>query len=627
MLFSVSFSPLSADAVIWVAQDITNQRQGEIMLKKNVTKLKQAKEKFQEKDEKYRLLARNFPNGVVLLFDHNLRYTLAEGMGFKAAEVPGELLEGKTLWEASPTAACKLLEPLYRKALAGEASTIEIPDGERIDLVHILPVTNQHGEIDSGMVITYDITEHKHLQKQLEKYAFYEPLTNLPNKTWFLERLERQIQWAKAEKTGLFAVLFLELERFEVIKYSLGHQIADQLMVATAQRLEGLLSFKEPIARVGDNSLAILLADLQGVSEATNIADRIHQQLMLPFNLDGHEVFSTASIGIALGESAEFVESSPQTNPNPLFSLKQRSPSISYNRPEALLRAADTARHHAKELPHVHYAVFTPQMHERAVARLELEVQLRRAIEHQQLRVYYQPIIFLKTGKISGFEALVRWLHPTKGMVSPAEFIPLAEESELINLIDWWVMRQACQQLKIWQQKFVCEPPLNMSVNLSSLQQPKFGVLEQLKEIMLETGVDGGSLKLEITETTIMNHATSKTSILEKLKALGIKLSIDDFGTGYSSLARLHKLPIDTLKIDRSFVAGIGIEDDSLEIIRTIIKLAHSLEMDLIAEGIETPQHLAQLRSLQCEYGQGYFFSKPLDRNAAEELFAAQLQW
>ncbi|NET60933.1 MAG: diguanylate cyclase, partial [Symploca sp. SIO2E6] len=276
------YPSLLADSVVCLAEEMTNPKQAATALPEKVTKLKPAEEKLQEKDENYRLIARNFPNGVVLLFDQNLRYTLAEGMGFKAADFPGELLEGKTLWEASPTNACKLLEPLYRKALAGEATTLEIPDGERIDLVHILPVTNQLGEISNGMVVTYDITQHKHLQKQLEKYALYEPLTNLPNKTWFLESLERQIKLAKAEQTGLFAVLFLELERFEMVKYSLGHQIADQLMVATAKRLERLLSLQQPVARVGDNTLGILLVDILEVREAAKIADRIQEQLMLP---------------------------------------------------------------------------------------------------------------------------------------------------------------------------------------------------------------------------------------------------------------------------------------------------------------------------------------------------------
>jgi EAL domain-containing protein (putative c-di-GMP-specific phosphodiesterase class I) len=252
---------------------------------------------------------------------------------------------------------------------------------------------------------------------------------------------------------------------------------------------------------------------------------------------------------------------------------------------------------------------------------------LRRAIERQQFQVYYQPIVSLKTGKITGFEALVRWIHPTRGMVSPIEFIPLAEETGLISLIDRWVLREACEQLRIWQRLFATEEPLTMSVNLSSVQLAQLGLIERLDQILCETGIDGRYLKLEITESAIMQNAASGTAMLKQLKALGVQLSIDDFGTGYSSLARLHQLPIDTLKIDRSFVSRMANDGESLEIIRAIITLAHTLDMDVIAEGAETSQELAQLRSLQCEYGQGYFFSKPVDSYAAEELLAGGLQW
>jgi EAL domain-containing protein (putative c-di-GMP-specific phosphodiesterase class I) len=285
------------------------------------------------------------------------------------------------------------------------------------------------------------------------------------------------------------------------------------------------------------------------------------------------------------------------------------------------------AMHHAKMLGKARHAVFNPTMQEQAVARLQLEADLRRAIERQQFQVYYQPIVSLKTGKITGFEALVRWIHPIRGMVSPIEFIPLAEETGLISLIDRWVLREACEQLRIWQRLFATEEPLTMSVNLSSVQLAQLGLIERLDQILCETGIDGRYLKLEITESAIMQNAASGTAMLKQLKALGVQLSIDDFGTGYSSLARLHQLPIDTLKIDRSFVSRMANDGESLEIIRAIITLAHTLDMDVIAEGAETSQELAQLRSLQCEYGQGYFFSKPVDSYAAEELLAGGLQW
>jgi diguanylate cyclase (GGDEF)-like protein len=450
----------------------------------------------------------------------------------------------------------------------------------------------------------------------------------------FLERLEQLIERAKWDDTGLFAVLLLELEHFEMVKYSLGHLAADQLMIATAQRLEACLQSTHTIAQLRSDEFAILLTNIRDSDEVTDTVDRIHQELIVPFDLNGREVFSTVNIGIALGGSQEKCGKSQELENRPANFVKEiANPSLSAtgltcsDRPEDFLRAADTARHHAKLQALVRHAVFKPAMHEQAVARFQLETDLRRAIERQQFQVYYQPIVSLETGKITGFEALVRWSHPIRGMVSPTEFIPLAEELGLISFIDWWVLRQACAQLRVWQQTFAAESGLTMSVNLSSLQVSQLSLLERLDQILRETGVNGGSLKLEITESSLLKNAPCGTVILEQLKALGVQLSIDDFGTGYSSLARLHQLPIDTLKIDRSFINQMSNDSESLEIVRAIMNLAHGLEMDVIAEGIETKEQLEQLRSLHCEYGQGYYFSKPVNSQAAEELIAAQLQW
>ena len=582
---------------------------GMLSMAQDITERRRSEQELRRKDKLYRTLARNFPNGAVFLFDRDLRYTLAEGSGIKALGLESDSIEGKTIWEALSPEMSEMLEPVYRQALAGSATTFEAPESDQVYLVQVLPVTNSSGEIYAGMAVTQDITERKRTEAQLWRYAFYEPLTGLPNRTLFLERLEQKIERVKQGKAGLFAVLLLQVDRFDIVKYSLGHLVADQLMIGTARRLETCVKPTDLIARLGSDEFAILLRDLQDISEATVIADRIHQQLTLPFDLDGREVFSTINIGIALC-------CNENTTNTPI-----------YDRPEDFLRAADMAMHHAKQLGKARHAVFNPAMQEQAVARLQLEADLRRAIEHEQFQVYYQPIVSLETGWVTGFEALVRWIHPTKGIVSPIEFIPLAEETGLISLIDRWVLREACAQLSIWQQVFAIKPSLTMSVNLSGVQMEQLGLIERLDQILRETGIDGNGLKLEITESVIMQNAACGTAMLEQLKALGVQLSIDDFGTGYSSLARLHQLPIDTLKIDRSFVSRMGNDGESLEIIRTIIKLAHSLEMDVIAEGVETPQDLSQLRSLQCEYGQGYFFSKPVDSYAAGQLLAKQLHW
>lgn len=605
---------------------------GMLSMAQDITERQRAEQELRRKDEQYRTLARNFPNGAVFLFDHKLRYILAEGSELSTLGFSSESFEGKTIQDVLEPEMFQLFEPAYRQALAGITSSFETLYKDRVYLVQVFPVTNSSAEISVGMAVVLDVTERKRTEAQLWRYAYYDLLTGLPNRTLFLERLGERIEEAKQGKTGLFAVLLLKLEHFEMVKYSLGHKVADQLMMATAQRLEEYLQPTVTLARVGSDEFAILLAELKTTDEITDQVDGIHQLLMLPFDLQGREVFSTSSIGIALGGTEEFpcVASLPDvfsnSSPDSLSASSTEELTCS-DRPEEFLRAADTARHHAKVQAHASHAVFNPTMHEQAVARFQLETDLRRAIERQPFQVYYQPIVSLETGKITGFEALVRWIHPTRGMVPPMEFIPLAEETGLISFIDWWVLREACTQLRIWQQAFAQEAaPLTMSVNFSGLHLVQLGLLERLDQVLWETGVEGRNLKIEITESGLLKNATSGTVILQQLKTLGVQLSIDDFGTGYSSLARLHQLPIDTLKIDRSFISQMGKDGESLEIVRAIMTLAHSLGMDAIAEGVETQEQLLKLRSLNCEYGQGYLFSRPVDSKRAEELLAAQLE-
>lgn len=576
---------------------------GMLSMAKDITQQVNSDQDLRSKDNLYRTLARNFPKGAVFLFDLDLRYTLAEGAGMAAMGLKTESFEGKTIWEALAPEICEMLEPVYRQALSGNATTFETPYGDRIYLVQVLPVAHSSGEIYAGMSVMQDISDRKRTEAQLWRNAFYEPLTGLPNRALFLERLEQLILRSKRQEVSLFAVLLLQIERFDTVKYSLGHSVADQLMIAASRRLEKCLPPTDLLARLGSDEFVILHRNLQDIKDATSLAESLHAALTLPFDLDGREVFSTTNIGIALGG-----QNSTNNTPN--------------QQAQDFLRAADIAMHDAKRSGKARLALFNPKMQEQAVGRLQMEADLQRAVERQQFQVHYQPIVSLATGNITGFEALVRWIHPTRGMVSPAEFIPLAEETGLIQLIDRWVLREACLQLSAWQEIFSPEVALTMSVNLSSVQLSQLGLIERLDQIIKETGIKGHCLKLEITESAIMENATTGVVMLEQLKALGVQLSIDDFGTGYSSLARLHQLPIDTLKIDRSFVSQMGDDSESLEIVRTIITLAHSLEMDVIAEGVETLEEWQQLRSLNCEYAQGYFFSKPVARQAAEALLA-----
>jgi len=440
-----------------------------------------------------------------------------------------------------------------------------------------------------------DITKRRVAEDRMAHAALHDALTRLPNRALFIDHLQHAIARAKRHEDYLFAVLFLDLDRFKLLNDSFGHIVADQLLVAIARKLELCVRPEDIVARLGGDEFTFLLDDIKDISDATRVANRIHKELAAPFNLSGQEVFTTASIGITL-------------------SLQR------YDRPEDCLRDADTAMYRAKALGKARHAIFDKSMHERVMTLLKLETDLRRALEREEFRLHYQPIVVLETGQITGFEALVRWQHPERGLVPPVEFIAVAEETGLIIPIGRWILCEACRQMQNWQEQFSSNTPLAISVNLSSKQFSQPDLIEQVKHILEETGLDARSLKLEITESVVMENAAAATVMLFQLLDLGVQLYIDDFGTGCSSLSHLHHFPFDTLKIDRSFVSRMSTEDKDLEIARTIVALAHSLHMEVMAEGVETAEQLALLKVLNCEYGQGYLFSKPLEATAAGAL-------
>ncbi|MEG4498239.1 EAL domain-containing protein [Microcoleus sp. F10-C6] len=437
-------------------------------------------------------------------------------------------------------------------------------------------------------------------EEKLGHDAFHDALTDLPNRAWFMNRLQQAIGKVHRREDYLYAVLFIDLDRFKVVNDSLGHLVGDELLKSVARQLQASLRHTDAVARFGGDEFVLLLEDIKDIDEPTRVAERIQNQLRQPFNLNDYEVFTEISIGIILS-------------------------TMDYDRPEDVLRDADIAMYYAKAQGRGRYEVFDPAMQAVAMTRLQLENDLRRAMVLQEFCVHYQPIVSLSTGQLSGFEALVRWHHPSGTIYPPAEFIPVAEETGLINELGWWVLHEACHQIRIWQQQFPQTPPLAINVNLSPVQLKQVNLLNRIEEILQQTALPSYSLKLEITESCILETVSREEKMLKQIKALGIQLCIDDFGTGYSSLSRLHEFPIDTLKIDRSFVSRIGADNSGVEIIQTIVTLARSRGMDIVAEGIETPTQLQKLRELGCELGQGYLFSKPVDSFQATELLGLKV--
>ncbi|HHP7232348.1 MAG TPA: EAL domain-containing protein, partial [Xenococcaceae cyanobacterium] len=552
---------------VWVRafpiRDTTGKVNRFVGIAEDITKRKKAEQALRESEEQFRLTFELAPIGMAITtLDgkfQRVNQALCDALDYSSEE-----LLKLSFADISHPEDWELHQSLEQKLAAGVESDFQIEQrhiaktGRILDiLLKVVIVRDSEGNPLHFNNQIVDITERKQMERQLLHDALHDSLTGLPNRALFTDRLEHELIRVKNQPDYLFAVLFLDLDRFKVVNDSVGHLIGDKLLVEIARRLETCVRPTDTVARLGGDEFTILLENIADIHAATKVAEKIYQALTIPFNLEGYEIFTTASIGIALSSQG-------------------------YQQPEDILRDADLTMYTAKEQGKARYEVFDSSMHTRALKRLELETDLRKALEREEFLVYYQPITSLSTGTLAGFEALVRWQHPTRGLISPAEFIPVTEETGLIIPLGKQLLKEACQQLRSWHLKYPQYSSLKISVNLSGKQLKELSLIDTIDNILAETGLEGKFLKLEITESLLMEDLEVVTNMLLSLRARKIQLSIDDFGTGYSSLSYLHRFPVDTIKIDRSFINEIKSERDN-SIVKTIITLAHMLNMDVIA--------------------------------------------
>ncbi len=574
----------------------------------DITQGKLAKLAMLKSEEQFRLTFEMAPIGMAITTINGqlkkVNQALCEALGYKEQELLKLSLADITYPEDLELYQTQQEALLENKGSDFQIETRYISHDLRIvdTILKVVIVRDSKGQALHFNNQIVDITERKHMEKQLLHDALHDSLTGLPNRALFMDRLDHELKRAKTNPDYVFAVLFLDLDRFKVVNDSAGHLVGDQLLVEIARRLEKSVNFTDTVARLGGDEFTILLENIHNIQNAIAVAKKIDLALRIPFNLQGYELFTSASIGIALSSEG-------------------------YNKPDEIMRDADLTMYSAKEQGRARYEIFNSSLHERAITRLQLETDMRHGIEREEFLIYYQPISCLETGKLAGFEALARWKHPTRGIVSPGEFIPVAEETGTIIPLGTWILQKACQQMQLWHEKYPHKSSLQISVNLSGKQLREASLLEKIDSILQETGLSAKHLKLEITESSLIENMEVATQTLLEIKSRDIKLSMDDFGTGYSSLSYLHRFPVDILKIDRSFVQDIQINKGNYAIVKAIVTLAHVLDMEVIAEGIEDTYQLDQLKLLNCEYGQGYYFAKPLNQQEAEELIANSPRW
>jgi PAS domain S-box-containing protein len=573
-----------------------------------------------ERDQLFQLISENAADMIALVDGNGKRLynspAYLKVLGYSAED----LKDTSSIEQIHPDDRPRVLQAAEKARLSGQGERVEYrirhKDGSWRTLESTASaIRDRRGKTDKLVIVNRDISERKRAEEMLVHNAFHDGLTNLPNRALFLDRLQHALTLSKKHPNYNFAVLLIDIDEFKIVNDSLGHSAGDELLIQIGQRLKDSVrradtvsrprvtglsdgrSSDETLARLGGDEFTILLDDIRDPIEAIRVAGRVQEELATPFLVNDQKIVISASIGITSSAG-------PHLNA------------------EDLVRDADIAMYRAKKAGKARCEVFDTAMHASAVKRLRLETDLRKALDQNEFRVFYQPIVSLQTGKITGFEALTRWQHP-EGIRSPIEFIPVAEETGLIIPMNRLLLREACKDLQAWQAEFPANPPLTMSVNITPREFSQPDLAYEIGKTLEQLNFDPSWLRLEIVETIAMGDEDKSGEALAQLKAIGVHLSIDDFGTGYSSLSRLRRIPVDTLKIDRSFIMNMDTDAENREIVKTIIMLAHNLGLKVVAEGAEIEKHINQLSDLHCEMAQGYFYSRPADNLAMLKLLAA----
>ena len=582
--------------------------------------LQRIRHQLAERDQLFQLISENAADMIALVDSDGHRLYNSPAYQKVLGYSPEDLRGTSSIEQVHPDDRPRVLKAAEKACLSGQGERVEYrmrhKDGSWRTLESTAcAIRNARGQTEKLVIVNRDITERKRAEEMLVHNAFYDGLTNLPNRALFLDRLQHALTLSKRHSNYKFAVLLIDVDEFKIINDSLGHTAGDELLIQIGQRLRDRVrradtvsrlrmsgvpdkpANDDTLARLGGDEFSILLDDIRDPIEAVRVAERVQAELATPFVVNREQIVISASIGIASSIS-------PHTQA------------------EDLLRDAELAMYRAKRMGKARCEVSDPAMHASAVKRLRLETDLRKAFDQGEFRVYYQPIVCLQTGTITGFEALTRWQR-SGGILSPIEFIAVAEEIGLIVPMNRQLLLEACQHLRSWQSEFPSNAPLTMSVNITSREFGQPDLASEIRKLLEQTGVDPGCLQLEITETIAMDDAEKSGHVLSQLKALGARLSIDDFGTGHSSLSRLRRIPVDTLKIDRTFISHMDTDPESREIVRIIIMLAHNLGLKVVAEGTETEEQVNLLKQLNCEMAQGYFYARPADGQAMAKLLTS----